>query len=128
VTDERESRHDCLDRAHGLTALVAALADEAEASRQLPEPLLTALVEAGLFRLLLPRAVDGAEIDPVTRVGPGREVGAHDHRRLRARHHPASRRRRRSAAASSRSTWRPAPTVSATPRIVNGPGTSSQTR
>src|SRR5262245_29578213 len=54
------------DRAQALLPHVAASAEETERQRRLAEPLVTALIEAGLFRLLLPRALDGAEVDPVT--------------------------------------------------------------
>src|SRR5439155_4855798 len=34
--------------------------------RRLPEPLLSTLFVTGLFRLILPRSLDGGEVDPVT--------------------------------------------------------------
>jgi len=55
-----------LERAQGLAALIEASADQAERERRLPEPLVAALADLGLFRLLLPRSLDGAEVDPVT--------------------------------------------------------------
>jgi indole-3-acetate monooxygenase len=55
---------DYLARAEALAPRIAAASDEIERERRLPAHLLAALVEAGLFRLLLPRSLDGAEIDP----------------------------------------------------------------
>ncbi len=54
-----------LDRIRRLAPQFEALGDEIERERRLPHPLLDALFEAGLFRLLLPRALGGAELDPV---------------------------------------------------------------
>jgi alkylation response protein AidB-like acyl-CoA dehydrogenase len=60
---------DPLTRARELAPLIASSAAEGERTRRLPEPLVTALHDAGLYRLLLPRALDGAELDPATFVG-----------------------------------------------------------
>jgi alkylation response protein AidB-like acyl-CoA dehydrogenase len=55
-----------LARAHQLARLIEASAAEGERLRRLPEALVTALLDAGLYRLLLPRSLDGAELDPPT--------------------------------------------------------------
>lgn len=55
---------DYLARAESVAPRVAAAADEIERERRLPAHLLAALHEAGLFRLLLPRSLGGAELDP----------------------------------------------------------------
>jgi alkylation response protein AidB-like acyl-CoA dehydrogenase len=55
-----------LGRARALAPEIAALAERIEAERRLPEPLLAALFDAGLYRILLPRGVAGIESDPVT--------------------------------------------------------------
>src|SRR5262245_2860510 len=57
---------DPLARLRELAPLIEANAADGERLRRLPEPLVQALVDAGLYRLLLPRALDGAELDPAT--------------------------------------------------------------
>jgi len=57
---------DYVERACALAPEIEARADQIERERRLPEPVLAALFEAGLFRLLLPRSLDGGEVDPVT--------------------------------------------------------------
>lgn len=55
-----------LERTRALAPSVAAAAEQIERERRLPDPLVRALHEAGFFRLLLPRALGGAEVDPPT--------------------------------------------------------------
>ena len=43
---------------------MAAAAERIESDRRLPDDILTALHDAGLFRLLLPKALGGAELEP----------------------------------------------------------------
>jgi alkylation response protein AidB-like acyl-CoA dehydrogenase len=69
---------DYVERAQKLAPHIEVWADQAEADRRLPEPLLAALFDAGLFRLLLPRSLDGAELDPVTFVQVMEEVAKAD--------------------------------------------------
>ena len=57
---------DYVERACALAPEIEARADQVEQERRLPEPVLAALFEAGLFRLLLPRSLDGGEVDPLT--------------------------------------------------------------
>ena len=67
-----------LERARALRPTIAAFADRVEAERRLPRPLSDALHEAGLFRMLLPRSLGGAELDPVTFVQVMEEVAQAD--------------------------------------------------
>ncbi len=69
---------DYVERAQKLAPQIEVWADQAEADRRLPEPLLAALFDAGLFRLLLPRSLQGAELDPVTFVHVMEEVAKAD--------------------------------------------------
>jgi 2-C-methyl-D-erythritol 2,4-cyclodiphosphate synthase len=57
---------DQLQRARELVPAIAAAADQIERERRLPAPLVTTLHEQGFFRLLLPRALGGVELDPAT--------------------------------------------------------------
>jgi len=53
-------------RARTLAPTIEAAAEQIERERRLPDSLVAALHGQGLFRLLLPRSLDGAEVDPVT--------------------------------------------------------------
>ena len=55
---------DYLRRARELAPGLVAAADQIEHGRELPEAVVDALVERGLFRLLLPRSLGGAELLP----------------------------------------------------------------
>ncbi|MGH6988619.1 MAG: acyl-CoA dehydrogenase family protein [Stellaceae bacterium] len=55
-----------LVRAEALSPRIAAAVPEIERMRRIPAHLLTALHEAGLYRLLLPRWLSGGEIAPPT--------------------------------------------------------------
>ena len=67
-----------LDAARKLVPLIRSCADEIEAERELPRPLFEALADAGLFRLVLPRALGGAELDLPTYVEVIEEIGKAD--------------------------------------------------
>lgn len=54
-----------VERAAALAPLLEAAAPRIEAGRELPEDVVSALHEAGLFRLLLPRSLGGDEVEPV---------------------------------------------------------------
>jgi alkylation response protein AidB-like acyl-CoA dehydrogenase len=55
-----------LDAVCTLEPLIRAHANEAEQHRRLPQPLVTALAEAGLFRMYIPHTLGGLEVDPLT--------------------------------------------------------------
>jgi alkylation response protein AidB-like acyl-CoA dehydrogenase len=55
---------DYLDRVRALAPLIAAAGDEIERARRLPASLVAAMKDADLFRMLLPRALGGAALDP----------------------------------------------------------------
>ena len=58
--------------------MIAASAAEIEQTRRIPEPVLDQLIEAGLFRLLLPADLGGAEVEPATFVKVMQIVAAAD--------------------------------------------------
>ena len=66
MSTSTDSKLDIRDRARSLVPLVASLGVEIERERRLPASVLDALHEAQLFRLMLPRSLDGLETDPVT--------------------------------------------------------------
>jgi len=65
MADTAHGRPDPLARVRELAPLIESSAAEGERIRRLPEALVAALHDAGLYRLLLPRALGGAELDPV---------------------------------------------------------------
>lgn len=67
-----------LRSAAALAPLVRSHADQGEASRRLPAPVLRAMVDSGLFRLLVPRNLGGFEADPVTMIESFDEVSRAD--------------------------------------------------
>jgi alkylation response protein AidB-like acyl-CoA dehydrogenase len=59
---------DYLERARDIAPMLAAASDEIEERRELPERIVEALIERGFFKMLLPRSLGGAELDPLTYV------------------------------------------------------------
>jgi alkylation response protein AidB-like acyl-CoA dehydrogenase len=69
---------DPLACARDLAAEISAAADEIERTQVIPEPLLTHIHEARLARILLPRSVDGDQLDPWTYLHAIEEISRHD--------------------------------------------------
>jgi indole-3-acetate monooxygenase len=69
---------DYLERARELAPMLAAASDEIEERRELPERVVEALIERGFFRMLLPRSLGGAELDPLTYVQVLEEIAKAD--------------------------------------------------
>src|ERR1700758_4784903 len=67
-----------IDAAKGLAPRIQASAEEIEQSRRLPAPLVEAMARAGLFRLWIPRALGGEEIDPMTLIRVVEEIARAD--------------------------------------------------
>jgi alkylation response protein AidB-like acyl-CoA dehydrogenase len=60
------THEDLLKRVHRLTPVIQEHADRAEQERHLADPVVAALREAGLYRMLVPRALGGLQVDPLT--------------------------------------------------------------
>lgn len=67
-----------LEAARKLLPMIRSSADRIEADRELPRPLFEALADAGLFKLLIPHNVGGAEIDLPAYVQLLEELGKAD--------------------------------------------------
>ena len=78
VTTANNPAAEYVQRARELAPELAAAADEIERRRELPEPVVDALVERGLFRLLLPRSLGGAELLPADFVPVIEEIAKAD--------------------------------------------------
>ena len=55
-----------LERARELKPMLAAASDEIERGREVTPEIVEAMKERGIFRMLLPRSLGGAELDPLT--------------------------------------------------------------
>ncbi len=67
-----------LERARSLGPTLDAAADDIELGRELPPAIATALIEAGMFRLLQPRSLGGAELRPAAYARIVEEIARHD--------------------------------------------------
>lgn len=73
-----QERVDYMARAKALGPVIAVAANEVENSRELPRSLVSALTSAGLFRLLQPRELGGAELTPMEFAEIMGEIAGHD--------------------------------------------------
>src|SRR5690242_8217039 len=64
--EEAKLARSYLERARELQPMLRDAGDEIERHRQLPPHIVEALVERGIFRMLLPRSIGGAELSPLT--------------------------------------------------------------
>ncbi len=69
---------DPLAQARALAPRIAASSDEIELTRRIPEPLLSELHAARLFRMLLPRSAGGDEVEPWVYLDAVEEIARHD--------------------------------------------------
>jgi indole-3-acetate monooxygenase len=67
-----------VDAARDLAPQILACGAEIERSRRIPQPLIDAMSESGLFRLWVPRSFGGAEVDPITLVTVVEEISRAD--------------------------------------------------
>ena len=67
-----------IQRTRELGREIEAAADEIERRRELPEAIVAVLIERGLFHLLLPRTLGGAELRPAVYVEVIEEIAKHD--------------------------------------------------
>lgn len=57
-----------LDATRALVPLLRERSDEIEATRRMPEDVLQAMIDAGVFRIAMPRAWGGPEMDPLSQI------------------------------------------------------------
>ncbi len=67
-----------LEAARKLAPLIRAAAGDIEATRELPKPLFEAIADAGLFRMCIPRALGGLEVDFPQQILIAEELGRAD--------------------------------------------------
>lgn len=72
------TRPDPVARARDIAASIAAAADTIERIQEIPEPLLSELHASRLWRMFLPRAVDGDEVEPWVYLRAVEELSRHD--------------------------------------------------
>jgi alkylation response protein AidB-like acyl-CoA dehydrogenase len=60
------THEDLLERVQQLAPVIQEHADRGEQERHLADPVVAAIQEAGLYRMLVPRALGGLQVDPLT--------------------------------------------------------------
>jgi alkylation response protein AidB-like acyl-CoA dehydrogenase len=74
----QQNTSDCIARARALAPLIAAHAERTEQEREIASEVLSALHDAQLFRMLIPKSCDGSEVDPATFMQAIEEVAKAD--------------------------------------------------
>lgn len=67
-----------IETARGMAPRIAARGDEIEQARRLPEDLVQELKDARIFRMWLPRAYGGDEVEPLTALAVTEELSRAD--------------------------------------------------
>jgi len=75
---QKNTNTSLLEVARQLGSLIQAHNDEAERDCRLSSPVLAALHETGLLRMVTPKSLGGLEVDPVTRALVIEEIAGHD--------------------------------------------------
>ena len=76
--NDKSGGYEIIERTRELGREIEAAADEIERRRELPEAIVAVLIERGLFHLLLPRTLGGAELRPAVYVEVIEEIAKHD--------------------------------------------------
>ncbi|MBV8413003.1 MAG: acyl-CoA dehydrogenase family protein [Alphaproteobacteria bacterium] len=71
-------KSDPIARARDVGPAIALVADEIERTQEIPEPVLTAMHQAKLFRMLLPRSVGGDQVEPWVYLRAIEEISRYD--------------------------------------------------
>ena len=69
---------DPLAQARRIGPAIAAVADEIEATQEIPEPVLSQIHESRILRTLLPKSVGGDQVEPWTYMRVVEEIASHD--------------------------------------------------
>src|ERR1700733_2714019 len=78
MDDVLQASPDYVARARSLGPALDGAADDIERNRELPGSVVSALIDNGMFRLLQPRSLGGAELDPMTYIRLIEQIACHD--------------------------------------------------